>query len=74
MTTTPRRRVIRPPRPVTDDTLRQRKLATRRTRLQLEQQSLSRWMSRLKRSFHAVEKQQKTVSRLEREIARLENS
>jgi len=29
-------------------------------------------MSKLKRSFHAVEKHQKTVSRLEREIARLE--
>ena len=74
MTTTLRRRVIRPQRPATDDTLRQRKVAARRTRLQLEQQSLSRWMSRLKRAFHAVEKQQKAVSRLEREIARLENT
>jgi hypothetical protein len=66
MTTTPRRRVIRPPRPVTGDTARQRKLASRRTQLQAEQQSLSRWMSRLKRAFHAVEKQQQKVSRLER--------
>ena len=74
MTTTPRRRVIRPPRPATDDTLRQRKVAVRRTRLQTEQQSLTRWMVRLRRAFHAVEKQQKTVSRLEREIDRLENS
>ena len=74
MTATPRRRVIRPPRPATNDALRQRKLADRGTRLQLEQQRLSRWMSRLKRAFHAVEKQQKTVSRLEREIARLENA
>ena len=74
MTTTPRRRVIRPPRPATDETKRQRKLAARRTRLQSEQQSLSRWMSRLRRAFHAVEKQKKTVARLEREIARMENT
>lgn len=74
MTTTPRRRVIRPPQATTDATLRQRKIAARRTRLQTEQQNLSRWMSRLRRAFHAVEKQQQKICRLEREIARLENT
>jgi len=74
MTITPRRRVLRSPRPVPVDTAQQRKLASRRTRLQTEHQSLSRWMSRLKRAFHAVEKQQQKVSRLEREIARLEST
>jgi len=31
-------------------------------------------MSRLKRAFHAVERYQQKVTRLEREIARLEQS
>jgi hypothetical protein len=44
------------------------------SKLEAEQQSLSRWMSRLKRAFHAVEKQQQKVTRLEREIARLQQS
>ena len=73
MTTTPRRRVLRPSRPVTDDAAQQRKIADRRTRLVAEQQTLARWMSRLKRAFHAVEKQQQKISRLDREIARLES-
>ncbi len=37
-----------------------------------EQALLARWMGRLKRAFHAVEKSQAQVARLEREIARLE--
>ncbi|HEY0983001.1 hypothetical protein [Schlesneria sp.] len=74
MTTTPRRRVIRSPQATTDATARQRKFAVRRIRLLAEQQNLSRWMSRLKRAFHAVEKQQLKISRLEREITRLETT
>lgn len=74
MTTIPRRRVLRPSRPATDDEARQRKITDRRTRLLAEQQTLSRWMSRLKRAFHAVEKQQQKISRLEREIVRLEST
>jgi hypothetical protein len=57
-----------------DDGPRQTKLLARRSRLETEQQTLSRWMSRLKRAFHAVEKQQQKVTRLEREIARLQQS
>lgn len=72
MTTTPRRRVLRTAPTATDDTARLRKLGTRRIRLQAEQQVLTRWMPRLRRAFHAVEKQQQKISRLEREIARLE--
>ena len=70
----PRRRLLRPPRPMADDGPRQTKLLARRARLEAEQQSLARWMSRLKRAFHAVEKQQQKVTRLEREIARLQQS
>ena len=69
--TTPRRRVLRPVRPDVGDGLRERKLAARRVRLATEKQSLDRWMSRLKRAFHAVEKQQVKVARLERTIEQL---
>jgi len=71
-TSPPRRRLLRPVRPLADDNRRHAQLASRRSRLQVEQQSLVRWMSRLKRAFHAVERGQGRVSRLEREIARLE--
>ena len=74
MTTTPRRRVLRPTRESPDDPTRQRSLHKKRARLQDEQQSLLRWMSRLKRAFHAVEKQQRTITRLERDLSRLEAS
>ena len=69
--TTPRRRVLRPLRPPAGDCVRERKLAARRVRLATERQSLDRWMSRLKRAFHAVEKQQNKVARLERSIEQL---
>jgi hypothetical protein len=68
----PRRRLLRPVRPPVDDGRRQAQLTTRRLRLESEQQSLKHWMSRLRRAFHAVERQQLRVTRLEREIARLE--
>jgi hypothetical protein len=68
----PRRRILRPTRPAVDDTHRQAKLLDRRARLRTEQESLSRWMKRLRRAFHAVEKNQARVCRLERQIAHLE--
>ena len=70
--TIPRRRVLRPPQSSTVDARRLRKLTRQRAQLASEQQSLVRWMTKLKRAFHAVEKQQKSIARLEREIARLE--
>jgi hypothetical protein len=70
----PRRRLLRLPRPMADDGPRHTKLLARRAKLETEQQTLSRWMSRLKRAFHAVEKQQQKVTRLECEIARLQQS
>ena len=72
MTTTPRRRVLRPTRESPDDSTRQRSIHKKRARLHDEQQSLLRWMSRLKRAFHAFEKQQRIITRLERDLARLE--
>lgn len=69
--TTPRRRVLRPLRLGEADGARDPKLAARRVRLATEKQCLDRWMSRLKRAFHAVEKQQTKVARLERAIEQL---
>ena len=70
--TAPRRRVLRPPRTSAEESRRQQKLHRRRGQLQKEQQGLARWMTKLKRAFHAMEKQQGRVARLERELAKLE--
>ena len=72
--TTPRRRIVRPVRPDAGDGVRERKLANRRVRLATERQSLERWMSRLKRAFHAVEIQQTKIARLQRAIEQLTNN
>jgi hypothetical protein len=69
---TPRRRVLRPPRAEADESLRQQKLLKCRDRLQKERQVLARWVSKLRRAFHAMEKQQRKVARLEAVIAKLE--
>ena len=70
--TTVRRRVIRPlPLPPSAASLR---LPRWRARLDEEQQGLARWMAKLKRSFHSFEKHQLRVSRLEREIRKIEET
>lgn len=51
---------------------KKRRLQLLRSKLTAERASWTRWMSRLKRAFHSVEKILARVSRLEREIARLE--
>lgn len=67
----PRRRVIRPETTLIDQP-RQRQLEKLRLRLASERIALSRWVSRLRRSFHAMEKRQLQVARLERRITQLE--
>ena len=68
---TPRRRLVRPiPPPSRPDC--QRKVQKLRTRLEQDRAALARWMSRLKRAFHAVEKHQLRITRLERQITQLE--
>jgi hypothetical protein len=42
------------------------------SRLETERAALNRWMPRLKRSFNTVLKIYQRISRLERQIARLE--
>jgi len=70
---TPRRRIVRPaaaaPIP---DVQHQRRLQKLRSRLDGERAALGRWMARLKRAFHAVEKTQQRVARLERQVTQWE--
>ena len=68
----PRRRLVRaaPPAPVRPQP--DRRLAQLRARLEAERAALARWMSRLKRAFHEVERRQLRLTRLERQIAHLE--
>ena len=71
--THPRRRVLRPNRLAESlDPARQAQVHRRRSQLERERASWARWMSRLKRAFHAVEKQQSRINRLERQLAKLE--
>jgi hypothetical protein len=72
--TTPRRRIVRlsnaTPEP---DPRQQERLRKLRERLAGERATLTRWMTRLRRSFHQVEKRQLAIARVEREIAKLED-
>ena len=70
---TPRRNLIRPSTtsPIADPQ-RQRRLHRLRSRLETERQTLTRWMSRLRRAFHCVEKLQNNITRVEKQITHLE--
>ena len=69
----PRRRIVRPaPQANPTAQQRQRRTQTLRNRMVQERTALGRWMSRLKRAFHAVEKLQQRVARLDRQLASLE--
>ena len=69
---TPRRQLLRSPLATgSSQPLRQQKL---RARLTKEQAALARWATRLKRAFHATEKQNALIARLEKQIAKLEES
>lgn len=72
--TRPRRRLLRSTPSASENGRHHQLLAARRARLESEQQSLARWMTRLKRAFHAVERSQRKATRLAREIARLEQT
>jgi len=68
--TTARRRVLRSVPTSTTDARLQQRLAKVREQLGNERASLARWMSRLRRAFHAVEKHQSRLGRLERRLTR----
>ena len=68
----PRRRIIRlAPETIPVDLQRHRQLEKLRSRLNGERTSLARWQTRLKRAFTAVEKHQKRIARIERQLAKL---
>jgi hypothetical protein len=72
--TTPRRRIVRPAAPAgTRQQTDAHRLAKLRTRLEKERSSLARWMRRFKRAFHAVDRLQLRVARLERQMARCQS-
>ena len=68
----PRRRLIRPALEPVVAHHRSRQLQRLRERLDKERAALARWQRKLKRAFNAVEKSQKKVARLERNITNLE--
>ena len=72
---TARRRLVRPPAAApASDPNRTRRLQRLRARLEKERAALARWMVRLKRSFHAMERLQRSAARVERQITTLEVS
>ena len=72
MTTGRRRNVIRPPAASTHTA--SRRLPALRSKLEREQETLARWMTRLKRAFHSFEKFQQRTARLEKQIRTLEET
>lgn len=72
---TPRRRLIRPAiSPNALEAQRQRRTQHLRSRLDRERLSLRRWMSRLKRAFHAVERLEARIARIDRQLDTLETT
>lgn len=68
--TTTRRRVLRPTsvQPA-DEPRRLRRLDRQRTQLESDRQAMSRWMTKLRRAIHAIERLQARMTRLERQLA-----
>ena len=66
-----RRRLLRPAPPPPSDVRQDRRRQRLQTQLSADQQSLQRWMSKLKRAFHTIEKLQSRISRLERVVANI---
>lgn len=70
---TPRRRLIRSPVIPNQGTQQhQHKVQKLREHLARERAALTRWQTRLKRAFNAVEKAKKRIVRLERQLTNLE--
>jgi hypothetical protein len=70
--TTPRRRLVRstPPSHIQHSRLRQRRQAA----LAKERAALERWTARLRFAFHAFERCQRKVARLEKQIRQMEET
>lgn len=68
-----RRQIIRPQASTSESNHRLRSKAKLLARAECEKAVLARWMSRLKRAFHQVEKLQARLNRLQNQISKLEN-
>jgi transposase len=69
-----RRRILRPANNSPESQRQAQRLRKLRERLVQERTALARWMKRLRRAFAAAEKRQRAIARIEKEMARLENS
>src|SRR5262249_57937774 len=67
----PRRRLVRPP-PAAPRPERQARVQKLHQRLEKERATLARWMARLRRAFHVVEKQLQRITRIERQLSKQE--
>jgi len=68
-----RRRLIRPtPASEPRSPERQARLQRLRQRLEKERATVTRWMARLRRAFHVVEKQLQRIARIERQLSKQE--
>ena len=67
-----RRRVLRPEsQAATQDVRLTARIAKRQQQLTKERAALRRWMTKLKRAFHVMEKQQRRIASLERQLTQL---
>jgi hypothetical protein len=72
---TPRRRIVRTTAVVdVAAQQRQRRVQSLRGKLTQDRAALGRWMSRLRRAFHSVEKIQQRIARIDRQLAHLEDT
>ena len=70
-----RRRVLRNQQPITaTEARRLDRIQKKREQLDKERAALGRWSTKFKRAFHAMEKLQAKITRIERDITRLEQS
>jgi hypothetical protein len=70
---TPRRRLVRPEAPPARRPNPERRVHKLRARLEAERAALARWQVKLRRAFTTVDKRQRAIARIERELARLED-
>ena len=67
--TTPRRRILRPSAASQAVDVRRQALRVKQlAKLTKEQQAVQTWMRRLRRAFHAIERIQGRISRLQRQV------
>jgi hypothetical protein len=72
--TTPRRRIIRPTSTSTSTPDQSQQVQKLRAKLDTERRGLARWLSRLRRAFTAMNKHSERITRLERQITKIQGA